>query len=192
LGPPRRLPNSARTDYLRQLSWAVEEEILDPRTREFLHVATFQYSDQAGKDFYPSQAHMAGVFHCSRRTVQRRIAAAKASKLLDVAQLKGFDGTTWYCSSNTHRIKILPEWLEIRRAELAEKRARKSQEKIEARAQRPGSKAQGSSNEESTTYANQEHVYEAQEPPAPPTLEELEANRKRAEANRAALMRPPP
>lgn len=192
LGPPPRHSNRARNDYLRQISWAVENDLVAPRVREFLHVASFEYSGSDARDFYPSQEHMSGVFHCSRRTIQRRVAAAKASKLLDVVQVKGFDGTTWYCSSNTHRPKFLPEWLAIDKAARAEKREKLRQEKIEARAQRPGSKVQGSRISEDTTYAGHEHVYEAPAAPAPPTLEELEANRKRHEANRAALSGLPP
>ena len=194
LGPPERRPRSARDDYFRQLSWAIREKKLDSRVQGFLHVVTFEYSDAAAKDFYPSQTTMAGLLKRSRRTVQRYVAAAKASGLLDVAQVKGFDGTTWYCSSNTHRPKFLPEWMELRKAERAEKLAEKRRAKIEGRAQRPGSKVQGSRISEDTTYAGQEHVYVAPEPPSPPTAAELEENRKRHAAARAILegRKPPP
>ena len=194
LGAPQRLPNNARVDYWRQLNWAVENGQLDSRTRDFLQVTTFHYSDPAAADFYPSQAHMAALHGRSRRTIQRRIAAAKASKLLDVAQLKGFDGTAWFCSSNTHRPKFLPEWLELRKADRAKKRAQAREARIAGRAPRSSGRREPAAGEESSTYAGHEHVYDGPAPVVAPTPEELEELRKRHAANRAVLegRKPPP
>lgn len=193
LGPPERHGINARLDWWRQLLWGVDKGLIDARTRDFLVVVSLEHSGPDARDFWPSQTTLAEAHKCSRRTIQRRIANAKKSEMLGVAQVKGFDGTTWYCSSNTHRPKFLPEWAELQRIARAEKREKKRQEKIEGRAQRPGSKVPGSRSEDpSSTYRDHEHVHEAPPAPAPPSLEELEANRRRAAANRAAILRPPP
>jgi hypothetical protein len=180
--------------WWRQLAWAVDRKQLDSRTRDFLVVTSLEYSGPDARDFYPSQATMAEFHGRSRRTIQRYVAAAKASGFLDVAQLKGFDGTSWFCSSNTHRPKFLPEWMELQRVARAEKREKQRQDKIEGRAQRPGSKVQGSRISEDTTYAGHEHVHDAPAAPVPPTAAELLELRKRHAANRAVLegRKPPP
>ena len=149
LGPAPRLSANARDEYQRQLDYLVAEGLLDVRTKDFLKDVTHAYSDRAGKDFYPSQATMAELRQCSRRTLQRRVAAAKESGVLLVAQLKGYDKATgaWFCSSNTHRITFVESWVEKVRASRAAKRAAAREARVAARAprKRPGQGEQGES-----------------------------------------------
>ena len=139
LGEAPLLNQNARDEYWRQLDYLTAEGFLDVRTRDFLTAATYAYSDRAGKDFYPSQATMAELRQCSRRTIQRRIHAAKGAGVLLVAQLKGFDSAkqAWFCSSNTHRISFRPEWVARLKESRAAKRAAAREARIAGRAKRP-------------------------------------------------------
>lgn len=136
LGPATRLSANARNDYYRQIDYLAAEGALDVRTKDFLKDVLDVYSDRAGKDFYPSQSTMSEARQCSRRTIQRRIAAAKAAGVLLVAQLKGYDANAgaWFCSSNTHRITSTPEWAEKMKAKAKAVRDAKQKAKVDARA----------------------------------------------------------
>jgi hypothetical protein len=145
LGEPPRRNAASRDEYHRQLDFLVAQGGLSVKDRDFLQAVTYAYSDRTAKDFYPSQSTMAELRRCSRRTIQRRVAGAKAAGVLLVAQLKGFDRSTatWYCSSNTHRPSFVPEWVEKARVARKERRDAQREKRLSARAQRPGRRSPG-------------------------------------------------
>ncbi len=147
LGPQPSLSDNARDEYHRQLDWLVSLNKLDVATRDFLNAAAYNYSDKRAKDFYPSQSTMAEFRRCSRRTIQRRIQSAVKAGVLKVAQLKGFEPSSksWYCSSNTHRVQYLPEWVAVVAASRAAKRDRDRQARIESKASPRGSRSRNDS-----------------------------------------------
>lgn len=137
LGPAPALSANARDDYNRQLDFLVSTGNLPVRARDFLQAALYTYSDKAAKDFYPSQATMADLRRCSTRTIQRLVAAAKAAGVLKTAQLKGYNAasSSWFCSSNTHRISFVPEWILKRQAAAAARADQRRAERIAGKAQ---------------------------------------------------------
>jgi helix-turn-helix protein len=143
LGPPPRHSKNARDEYFRQLDYLAAKGDLAPRTRDFLHVTTYHFSDAKASDYFPSQATLAELHGCSRRTVQRRIAVARSSGVLKVAQLKGYNPVVgaWFCSSNTHRPTFVPEWVDQLKASRAAKREEARKNRIGNRAQRPKERA---------------------------------------------------
>jgi len=185
LGEAPRLSANARDEYWRQLDYLAAEGFLDVRTRDFLTAATYTYSDRAGKDFYPSQATMADLRQCSKRTIQRRIKAAKGAGVLLVAQLKGFDSAkqAWFCSSNTHRISFRPEWVARLKENRAAKRAAQRDKRIQARAKRPASGETRPSVPEFDPGEVEQRESEALEP---------KEVRSRARALRAVILGQPP
>jgi DNA-binding transcriptional regulator YhcF (GntR family) len=142
LGPPPRRSRNTRDEYFRQLDYLVERDELAPRARDFWHVTIYHYSDEKASDFYPSQRSLAELHGVSRRTVQRRLAAARDAGVLKVAQLKGYDpeAGAWFCSSNTHRPTFVDAFSEQLRASRAAKREKAREARIGNRAQRPGAK----------------------------------------------------
>lgn len=192
LGPPPRLSANARDEYYRQLDYLAAEGVLDVRTKDFLRDVTYTYSDRAGKDFYPSQATMSELRRCSRRTLQRRVAAAKAAGVMLVAQLKGYDAKAgaWFCSSNTHRIAFVPEWVEKLKESRAAKRAAARDARTAAKAPRKGPRRRDEGESRPQVPEFDQAEVDARE------SEALEPNevRSRARALRAVIMpgQPPP
>jgi hypothetical protein len=139
LGPAPRNSKSARDEFYRQLNTLADRGRLEPRVRDFLQVTVYAFSDETAADFFPSQETMAKLHGCSKRTISRRVAAAKSAGVLKVAQLKGYDPAAgaWFCSSNTHRPTFVDEFVAELKASRAAKRATARQARIGQRAQRP-------------------------------------------------------
>lgn len=146
LGPAPRNDNHFRENWHRQLIDQAEQGKISSRHSMRLYDLFFGFSDDTAKDCWPSQETLAKRWQCSIRSVQRTIDAGRRAGVLATAQLKGYDpaASAWFCSSNTHRAKLVAEWLERLKSSRALKRDAQRQSRLNAKATPAGSSARPS------------------------------------------------
>lgn len=190
LGEAPRNDNHFRENWHRQLIDQSEKGKISSRHAFRLYDLFWGFSDETAKDCWPSQETLAKRWQCSTRSVQRTIAAGRRAGVLATAQLKGFDPqlSTWFSSSNTHRAKLVAEWVEKLKTSRAAKRDAQRQQRLTAKANPSTSKNRSDESFRPPTPDVDELEYKAvRDLRTPP-----EEAHRRAQALREALKGKPP